>query len=465
MTFGIPRLSVRFRLGQSRANGRLPTDYARCRQGIKGAGFAVRQRTQPLGTITAICLAAACLFPGAACAESGAITLALPAPNFAHFNHLVAPAVIDGETVAVLIIYSSAPDFGYVAAPGEGYACVDDAARGIVLLSAALDAKNDPVKQHQLELLTKFVLAMQSSNGYFNNFIKTDGTINTDYRTSVAELNWWSLRALWGLEAAYRQLPHDSDLARQVAASITRLVGNLKRDLPVGKQGSDYRGPSGIPDWMPSGSGADQAAVMIIGLLPYYARTHDEQALTLISAMADGIRAMQAGDASHFPYGVHLSWRNTWHAWGSDQAYALLLAGRQLHRPDYTASGLAEVDHFYPYLLKRGYLSELVLGKTGGRYRALHAARYPQTAYGIRPMVFAADEAWRITGKARYRTIARRYATWLTGNNITHRALYDAASGRVSDGIEPHARINPNSGAESTLEGLMALQRVEQEGR
>ena len=71
-----------------------------------------------------------------------------------------------------------------MAAPGEGYACVDDAARGIVLLSAALDAQDDPVSA-QLELLTKFVLAMQNSNGYFNNFIQTDGRINTGYRTSV----------------------------------------------------------------------------------------------------------------------------------------------------------------------------------------------------------------------------------------------------------------------------------------
>ena len=375
------------------------------------------------------------------------------------------PAAIGGEIVGVLDIYSSAPDFRPVAAPSEGYACVDDAARGIVLLSAALDAQDDSVRQHQLELLTRFVLAMQNSNGYFNNFIQTDGTINTGYRTSVAELDWWSLRALWGLEAAYVRLPPNSELAHRVSASTARLVANLKRDLPVGAAVFSNRGRRAVPDWLPSGSGADQAAVAIMGLLPYYARTHDEQARSLIAAMADGIEAMQAGDAYHFPYGAHLSWRNTWHSWGSDQAYALLLAGRQLHRAEYTRSGLAEVAHFYPYLLDHGYLAEMVVGKTGRRYSALKAARYPQIAYGIRPMVFAADEAWRITGEARYRTMARRFASWLTGNNVAHRAVYDAATGRVSDGIEDRLKINPNSGAESTLEGLMVLQRVGQKAR
>ena len=80
-------------------------------------------------------------------------------------------------------------------------------------------------------------------------------------------------------------------------------------------------------------------------------------------------------------------------------------------------------------------------------------------------MVFAADEAWRITGEPRYRAMARGFASWLTGHNVAHRAVYDAASGRVSDGIEAGAKINSDSGAESTIEGLMVLQRLEREAR
>jgi hypothetical protein len=438
-----------------------PENYARTNQANR-RGIATRRTARITVGLSALC-ATTLMVSGAAFAGHAVHTSPFPAPNFAHFDHLMASAVIGDQTVGALNIYSRAPDFRPVAAPGEGYACVDDAARGLVLLSASLGAHDDEARQHQLELLTGFVLAMQNSNGYFNNFIRTDGTINTTYKTSVADLNWWSLRALWGLEAAYVRLPPDSDLAQRVTASIARLVANLERDLPVGRaESTDGRR---APDWLPAGSGADQAAVAIIGLLSYYTRTHDALARSLISAMAEGIKAMQAGDARHFPYGAHLSWRNRWHAWGSDQAYALLLAGRQLHRPDYVASGLAEVAHFYPYLLSHGYLSELVVEKTGRHYISLHAARYPQIAYGIRPMVFAADEAWRITGKTRYRTMARGLASWLTGHNAAHRALYDTASGRVLDGIEAGAKINSNSGAESTIEGLMVLQRLEEEAR
>lgn len=437
--------------------------YANINRGIRSAGSVLRQGATESCRIACICVAVAVMAPGAVHADNARNAPALPAPNFAHFNHLVSTAMIAGKTVDVLNIYSSAPNFAHEAAPGEGYACVDDAARGIILLSVALDAHTDPVKQRQLELLTEFVLAMQNDNGYFNNFLQTDDTINTSYKTSVADLDWWSLRALWGLEAALRHLPQGSDLARRVLASTERLVGNLKRDLPHGPHQLRHIDGLDVPDWLPSGSGADKAAVAVLGLLPYYARTHDPQVLALITSLVDGIMAMQLGDARHFPYDVHLSWRNTWHAWGSDQAYALLLAGQQLKHPEYIASGLAEIDHFYPYLLKRGYLSGLTVGRAGGRFVELHADRYPQIAYGIRPMVFAADEAWRLTGRERYRAIARRFASWLTGSNAVHRALYDPASGRVADGIVSHTSINPNSGAESTVEGLLTLQRLQED--
>lgn len=430
---------------------------------ISGHRWLPTRRRAGLGRAFATMAALGLVLAGmpAAAARSGAEPV-LPAPNFAHFNHLLATTAIGGESVAVLNIYARAPDFGFVAAPGEGYACVDDAARGIVLLAAALDRQADPVKQNQLELLTKFTLAMQNPDGYYNNFLQPDGTINTTYKTSVTGLNWWSLRALWGLEAAYRHLPPDSALAQRVAAAQAKLVANLLRDLPTGPHAAGHARQR-YPDGLPSGSGADQAAVALLGLLPYSERTHDARARALGVSLADGIVAMQAGDARHFPFGAHLSWRNIWHAWGSDQAYALLLAGQRLHRPAYIASALAEIDHFYPYLLRHGLPAELTVARRGAGFAALRTQRFPQIAYGIRPMVFAADEAWRLTGKARYHRLARRFATWLTGNNAAHRAVYDPASGRVADGIVAPGTVNPNSGAESTLEGLMALQRLAQD--
>jgi hypothetical protein len=64
--------------------------------------------------------------------------------------------------------------------------------------------------------------------------------------------------------------------------------------------------------------------------------------------MADGIMQMQAGDAHHFPYGAHLSWRNEWHAWAQAKPTPCYLLGKELGRIDYVAQRLFEVDHFTP---------------------------------------------------------------------------------------------------------------------
>lgn len=398
---------------------------------------------------------------GAATAANRLDTAPFPKVVFNHFDHLLTKTSIDGVPVAVVHIYSVAPDYTYAAEPREGFACVDDAARAIVLLSRSIKKDADDRKLHQLKLLMAFVLRMQNKNGYFNNFIWPDGSIDTSDKTSLAELNWWSLRALWGLESGLDILPKDSDLSRQTRVATGRLVANLKRDLPLKPRVRRHEEGLEVPDWLPMGSGADLAAIAVIGLLSYHDRTHDASVLDIITTMADGIEQMQVGDANRFPYGAHLSWRNEWHAWGSDQAYALLLAGQKLRRTDYVRSGLLEVDYFYPYLIRRGHLSSFSIRKVGDRYLAYRQERFPQIAYGIRPMVSAAIEAYRITGKRRYLATALHIASWLTGTNDAHQAIYEAASGRVFDGIGPGARVNRNSGAESTIEGLLTLQYVE----
>ncbi len=374
-----------------------------------------------------------------------------------HFDHLFVEATVGGERVGVLNIYSEAPDFRFAIEPREGYACVDDVARGMVLLAST--PKLEPKRLHQLELMSRFVLQMQAENGYFHNFIWGDGRINREYRTSLAELNWWSLRALWGLEAALPHLPKGSPLARRAEAATARLVANLKRDLPARTGLETFEGIE-VPSWLPFGAGADAASTAMLGLIPYARRTQDAEARALIARLGEGLVKMQAGDARRFPYGAHLSWRNQWHGWGNAQAYALLRAGTLLGRKDFTASALAEIDHFYPYLLDHGMLSSFALRRSAERIEAYDVARFPQIAYGLSPMVIASMEAYRLTGQRRYRATAQRLATWFSGRNDARRPIYDPASGRVLDGINAPLSVNPNSGAESTVEGLLALRAL-----
>ncbi len=404
----------------------------------------------------AVLLAVALPLPGMAVAQTVA---AAPQQairgNFAHFDHLYAERDLGGERVGILHIYSEAPDYRFAIEPREGYTCVDDVARGIVLLAAT---NPDAKRRHQIEMLTRFVLRMQAENGYFHNFLWGDGRINRDYRTSLAELNWWSLRALWGLEAALPYLAPDTAARARTAAN--RLVTNLKRDLPVTASGTTTVAGVSVPTWLPLESGADAGSVALLGLLPHWQRTQDPATRALIGRIGDGLVAMQAGDARRFPYGAFLSWQNRWHAWGNAQAYALLRAGKLLGRADFTASGLREVDHFYPYLLKTGMRSTFALQKDGQGFNAIEVERFPQIAYGIAPMILAATEAHRQTGEGRYRLLAQRLGKWFTGTNPARLVMLDPATGRGYDGIIAPGKINPNSGAESTIEGLFAATAV-----
>jgi hypothetical protein len=252
-------------------------------------------------------------------------------------------------------------------------------------------------------------------------------------------------------------LPATSDTARRARAAADRLVDNLTRDLPVDRTGTTTVAGVAAPDWLPFGSGADAASTALLGLMPHYRRTGDARTRALIERIGEGLVAMQAGDKATFPYGAHLSWRNQWHGWGNAQAYALLRAGALLGRRDFTRSALAEVDGFYPHLLRGGMLSSFSLRRTADRLAAYDVARFPQIAYGISPMVLAANEAYRVTGEIRYRDLARRLSGWFAGDNAAGRRMYDPATGRTFDGIVDAAKVNMNAGAESTVEALLAL--------
>jgi len=122
--------------------------------------------------------------------------------SLTHFNHLFAPITVGNRQMAVVNIYSEYPDYAFAIEPAEGFACVDDVARAIVMLSDYVERQPSDEVLNQIRLLVEFVLHMQNDNGYFNNFIWADLSINTQYKTSVAEMNWWSFRALWSLERA-----------------------------------------------------------------------------------------------------------------------------------------------------------------------------------------------------------------------------------------------------------------------
>jgi hypothetical protein len=379
--------------------------------------------------------------------------------NLNHFDHLYAEINIGIKKMAVIRIYSEYPDYSYAIEPAEGFACVDDVARAIVMLSNQLKVQHDDVLLEKLKLLIEFVLYMQNDNGYFNNFIWHDLSINTSYKTSLAELNWWSFRALWSLQVAAELVIDDVKLSNRIASAVKKVVGNIKKDLSARNLTTELVNTIEIPNWLPHQYAGDQAALAIIALLPYYKNSPDAETLSLIKILAKGIMLMQKGNATDYPYGMFLSWKNQWHSWGNSQAYALLLAGQQLNQAKYIQSALLEVNNFYPYLLKNGFAESISIERDTAEYIEKERKSYPQITYGLRPMVYATAEAFKITQDKKYLLQLNRLKSWLFGHNEAEKLIYDLNSGRSYDAIISTKQINLNSGAESTIEALLILQK------
>ena len=96
------------------------------------------------------------------------------------------------------------------------------------------------------------------------------------------------------------------------------------------------------------------------------------------------------------------------------------------------------------------------IGTEGFYSKKTEKARFDQQPVEACAVVSACLQAYRVTGKARWREEAWSAFNWFLGKNDLGIALYDPATGGCRDGLHPD-RVNENQGAESTLSFLMAL--------
>ena len=242
--------------------------------------------------------------------------------NTTHLERLTVPVSFsNGDKALGLYIYADAPNYTPAYATGEGFTCVDDVARGALFYIRSATFATDTVAQNRAYGLMKFVLNMQSTSGYFYNFLQTGNVINTSGITSVNSPKWWSWRALQALTEAEPVIrTKNPALADQLLAASNKLIAVMKTDLFNAPQTTTVVDGITIPQWLPEG--ADQAATVILALIPYARSTGDVAVKNYIKKLADGIVLMQQGDATHFPYCAFLSAGTTWHAYGNDQASA-----------------------------------------------------------------------------------------------------------------------------------------------
>jgi hypothetical protein len=163
----------------------------------------------------------------------------------------------------------------------------------------------------------------------------------------------------------------------------------------------------------------------------------------------------RAGDVLQYPFGLRPSTTSStafWHAWGGHDVEALALAGRVLDRADWIANAQRQADAWYGRLLAGGMIREI----------GVLPRRYDQIAYGQAPMVLGFKALWQATNDERYRRLAGLSAAWFLGDNRAGTPMYDETTGRGFDGLAGATalRVNRNSGAESTIEALLALLAV-----
>jgi len=135
---------------------------------------------------------------------------------------------------------------------------------------------------------------------------------------------------------------------------------------------------------------------------------------------------------------------------------ALMRAGARAANEKMISAGLEALDwlvtiqrcdlkgHFVP------------IGSQGFYSKTTEKARFDQQPVEACAVVAACLQAYRATGKGRWRKEAWSAFNWFLGDNDLQIALYDAATGGCRDGLHPD-RANENQGAESTLSFLMAL--------
>jgi hypothetical protein len=383
--------------------------------------------------------------------------------NDSHLKTLYATVKMqNGVEVGTVGIYADYPLFHVVSAQGEGFTCVDDVSKAALFYLNETDIVTNKEKQSRLLKLTEFVLQMQADNGYFYNFLQNDFFINKTYRTSIASPGWWSWRALWHLSEAYTFYKTiDTVLAGRIQTSIQKIVANIKRDFGSLPNETTIVNGVTVPKWLPANSGTDQAAVMMLGLYNVYKQNQDAEVLAIIHKLANGMLLMQQGNDASFPYSAFMSYENTWHAYGSDQAYALLKVGKALNMQNWIEAAQKEVDNFYPFLLREGFLESFEIQQTGSSISLIKKSSFAQISYGIRPMIWASIELYKINYDAKYLTQAAQILSWYLGNNPAKLKMYDKSTGICYDGISSSTNVNKNSGAESTIEALLSFQMAE----
>ncbi len=371
--------------------------------------------------------------------------------NLDHLEHLQRVVNVEGKECLGINIYANAPTYSWTGDEDEGIVCVDDVARAARLYLWRYETTGDTAVIYPAIELLKYVLALQAEDGNFYNFIWEDGKINRTHENSVKSMGWWGARGFRSIAEGVAVL---SDAFPKGKAENPPFLKDLLNagNMSISRMRSTYLESENPPE-----IGHDVAALFVLGLVRWHEALNDTTNDDLIEYFANQVYNAAEPPSEMFPYRVHRSWRNVWHAYGSLSVQALLEAGKVLNREDWINSAKEEADGFQRWLIAEGMMAhiEFVDGDT------VNTRRFSQIAYDIACLVACQVEMYELTGNEEYAIAAGLAASWLNGNNPAGEKMYDQITGRCFDGINADSTVNKNSGAESTIEALFALHLIE----
>jgi len=345
---------------------------------------------------------------------------------------------------------------------GQGAYDTDDVARAAVAYLTHYRYYGDDHSLRYARGALRFVLYMQTTSGpNAGNFVlwmQSDGTLNPTPTPADAPnpadagASYWLARSLWALGEGYATFKTvDPAFAAVLAARMDLAMGALDGEL-VGPNYGQYYTLHGYrtPKWFIS-DGADASSEALLGLAAYYKASGSAEAAKLATDFGSGIAGYQFGTPRDWPWGALMPWAlsvSDWHAWAAHMTNSLAVAGPLLGHADWVTAAERDANLFDTHLLAS-------FGPVNGLLPAPDDVS--QIAYGAETTTDGLLAVGRASGKRVYRQLGGLAAAWFFGNNAAGAAMYQPDTGVVYDGINGDGTINRNSGAESTIEGVLAL--------
>jgi len=348
---------------------------------------------------------------------------------------------------------------------GQGAFNADDVARAaVVYIRHWVQTGSTSSRDAAYEMLRGLTYLQTASGPNAGNVVlwmQDDGTLNPSADPvelpdpSDSDASYWVARTIWALGEGYAAFSASRDQADADFAGFLQERLELSIDA-VDRQVLDKYGQLVSVDGRPTpawliADGADASAEAVLGLAAYVEAGGSDAAATALEQLAEGIAALSDGTARTWPFGAVYPWalsQSVWHAWGSQMPAALSRASQALGTRDYLAPAVTDSAVFTPWMLTSG-------GPDNGRLPT--RLDESQIAYGADSRVQSLLATAEATGKTGLRRLAGMQAAWFFGANAAGTPAYDPATGRTIDGISGDGVVNANSGAESTIHGLLTM--------